>query len=122
MIRHDRNLILIGATSWLVLISAAFFGRHYRPSYEFPRNVGTLDMLVGVASLAGTIALKIWLDAHVITRSQLVQNPDFTQNPTLRLKACKRLLTAAMPGSHFLGREVLNFDQAINHRPSSESN
>ena len=65
MIRHDRNLILIGATSWLVLISAAFFGRHYRPSYEFPRNVGTLDMLVGVASLAGTIALKIWLDAHL---------------------------------------------------------
>jgi hypothetical protein len=65
MIRHDPKLIMIGAASWLVLTSAAFLGRHYRPSYDLPREIGTLDMLVGVASLAATIALKIWLDAHL---------------------------------------------------------
>src|SRR5271155_3521795 len=58
MIGHDRSLIVVGAASWLVLIGAALFGRNYRPSYDFPRDVGTLDMLVGVASLTATIALK----------------------------------------------------------------
>ena len=32
------------------------------------------------------------------------------------------LLTTVMPASYFWGCEMQNFDQAINHRPSSESN
>jgi hypothetical protein len=35
---------------------------------------------------------------------------------------CNCLFTSVMVASHFLGCEVLNFDQAMNHRPSSESN
>lgn len=66
MIGHDRNLILVGAASWLVLPIGVFLGRRYRPScYEWPREVGTLDTLIGVGSLAVTLALKIWLDAHL---------------------------------------------------------
>lgn len=65
MIGRDRNLIIVGAASWLVLVIGVFLGRRYRPSYEWPREVGTLDTLIGVASLGVTLALKIWLDAHL---------------------------------------------------------
>lgn len=46
-----------GLASLLVLAR-----RNRRMSYEYPEKTGTLDVVVGLVSLAGAIALKIWMD------------------------------------------------------------
>jgi hypothetical protein len=53
-------IVLIVSVGALALILCGL--RNRRLSYEYPEKTGTLELLVGIGSLVGTVALKIWLD------------------------------------------------------------
>lgn len=42
-----------------------FGKRNSRLSYEYPEKTGTLDVVVGLGSLIGTLVLKIWIDKQL---------------------------------------------------------
>ena len=59
---RDWKILVVLTVSVGALALILYGSRNRRLSYEYPEKAGTLDLLVGIGSLAGTVALKIWLD------------------------------------------------------------
>ena len=61
-----RGLALLATFAVTVGLSALvlFVMRDRHISYDWPEKTGMFDVLIGVGSLIGTLAVKIWLDRH----------------------------------------------------------
>jgi hypothetical protein len=59
---RDIKVLITLAVSVSITVLIIFVKRNRRLSYEYPEKTGTLDVVVGLGSLVGTLALKIWLD------------------------------------------------------------
>jgi hypothetical protein len=62
VVARDLKIFVVLAVSLGVFALIFFSLRNKQLSYEFPEKTGTLDLLIGLGSLVGTLALNIWLD------------------------------------------------------------